>query len=129
MVLQKNNWFFLKNLKIMIIRIIKWILKAIFWQLIFKQINRINFLTLFQWFTTQFLALSFRDSTTVLRDLVSDRITNNKFYRALETTFGLQVRLLFDRTSNNFFWIGLVFSLLFYRWFVLLKNFLIINKN
>jgi len=113
----------------MIIRIIKWILKAIFWQLIFKQINRINFLTLFQWFTTQFLALSFRDSTTVLRDLVSDRITNNKFYRALETTFGLQVRLLFDRTSNNFFWIGLVFSLLFYRWFVLLKNFLIINKN
>lgn len=109
----------------MIIRIIKWILESIVWQLIFNQINKINLGELINWLITQLLTMSYRDTLTVLRDLISDRITNNNFIRVLEATYGLQVRLLFDRTSKKFFWVGFVLSLLVYKQYTLFKKFLL----
>jgi len=42
----------------MIIRIIKFLLETIFWQLIFNQISKINFVTLINNFSTQLLTMS-----------------------------------------------------------------------
>lgn len=106
----------------MIIRIIKWIIKPVVWHLIFNQISKIKFTLLIQCFITQLLTMSYRYIINVLRDLISDRITNNNFFRILGTTYGLQISLLFDRTSKKFFWLGFVFSLLIYRQYSLFKR-------
>jgi len=102
--------------------IIRWILEIVVYQLIFNQINKINFRLITNNFTTQLLTLSTVNILMFLRDLILDKITNNNFFRILEATYGLHVRLLFDRTSKKVFWVGFVFLLRIYRWFVLFKK-------
>jgi len=109
----------------MIIKIIKWVIETIFWQLIFNQISKTYFGVLIGWFTTQLLAMTYMEIIRVLRDLISNRITNNNFIRILEATFGLQIRLLFDSIYKKFFWLGFVSTLLIYKQYLLFKKILL----
>ena len=106
----------------MIIKVFKWILESVFWQLIFNQINKINFVTLINYLITLLLTMSPISAIRLLKDLTLNRINNNLNFMVIATRFGIQPGNLIDTKSKKFFWLGLVSTLLIYRWFLLLKQ-------
>lgn len=105
--------------------IIRWIIEIIVYRFLFNQINRINFRIIFRNFTTQLLTMSTVNIWVLLRDLFLDRIINNNFFRILEATYGLNIRLLFDQRSKRAFWFGFIFTLILYKWYILFKKLLL----
>lgn len=104
------------------IRIISYILNHIIWNFIFNQINRINFLNLFNAFRTQLLASSTADIWRFLRDLLLNRITNNFIYRIITSTPGINPNLIVDTKAKKIFWLSFVSTLILYRQYKLFKK-------
>jgi len=111
------------------IRIISYILNHIIWNLIFNQINRINFLNLFNAFITQLLALSTADIWRFLRDLLLNRITNNFIYRIITSTPGINPNLIVDTKAKKVFWLSFVSTLILYRQYKLFKKLILWPLN
>jgi hypothetical protein len=111
----------------MIIRAIRYIINTIFWQFIFNQVNRVDFIALMNNFSALFLTLSARNVITFLKDLILNSLTNNFFFRLIPITNtpGFQVRTLTDTPLKRVFWFGFIFTLLVYRWFILFKRLLL----
>lgn len=114
------------------IRIIRYILSTVFWQLLFNQIDRINFLTLINNFYTLFMALSTFNIFTTLKDLIFSLIrpgnilTNNNFFRLLSSTPGINIGELTNTRSKRLFWLGFTFSFIVIRWFILFKRLILL---
>lgn len=109
----------------MIIRIIRYIINTIFWQFVFNQINRVDFIALINNFSALFLTLSARNIITFLKDLILNSLTNNILFRLIPVTPDFQVRTLTDTPVKKVFWFGFIFTLLVYRWFILFKRLLL----
>lgn len=104
------------------IRIISYILNHIIWHLIFNQIERINFLNLFNTFRTQLLTMSTLDNFRLLRDIFLNRISNNFIYRTITSTQLINPSLLIDSKSKKIFWISFVSTLILYKQYLLFKK-------
>jgi len=106
----------------MIIKIIKQFVIAIAWQYFFYKLERVNYINFINNFSTQLLAMSILDTLRFYRDLITNAITNNIFFRVLAVTTGVNVNSLTDTNSKRFFWLGLAFTLIVYRWLILFKK-------
>lgn len=107
------------------IRIIRYILSTIFWQLIFNQINRVNFIALIYYFINLILTLSPINILRVYRDLFLNRLNNNTYFRIIATTLEVPIEHLTDTQPKRVFWFGFMFTVVIYRWFILFKRLLL----
>lgn len=109
----------------MIIKIIKKIFISIIWQYFFYKIEKINYINLFNSFIPFLGALSTRNLIVFLKYLIFDRITENRYYKIMESTIGASVNLMFDSHPKKLFWFGFIFTMLVHRWLILMKRILL----
>ena len=107
------------------IKIIKWILFSITWNLIFKGITKINYKNLFDNFVLKLLSISYKDIFKFLIDLILNRLTENSILNKVCLPFGLNFNYLLDNNIKKFLLLSLTLSIMVYRWAVLMRKLLL----
>lgn len=109
----------------MINRIFNYIFNTIVWQSLFRFISRLNFRIFTNNITAQLLTMSITQLFLFLRDIISNRLTNNIFFRIVTATpalVGINPLEFINSKSKKAFWIGFVFTLILYRQYILFKR-------
>jgi len=101
------------------IKILKYLLTEIFWRFLFDNIIKLDFVTLTNNFRVQLLTMSSREILSLYWDLLSNRISNHNLFISLQ---GANVNSLTDTNPKRFFWLGMTFTLIVYKWFILFKR-------
>lgn len=104
------------------IRIIRNLLVNIIWQFLFESINRVDFRRLFNNLNNIFNTMSIRELFRLYRDVIFDRVTNNRNFRIISLESAVNTRLLFDRNNKRLFWLSIIFFIIMYRGFVIFKK-------
>ena len=107
------------------IRILRYIITTVLWQLFFNQIPRIDFLTLINNFRVQQLTVPFRNLFNSFWDLILNRVPMNNIFRYLPVIPIVNFNTLTDTTPKRFFWLGFISTLLIYKQYLLFKRFLL----
>lgn len=109
----------------MIRHLITHFFSTIFWWTFFRTLDLINFRVLLNNFIVLILSLNSIQVFRLFRDLIHRTITNNVNFRIFAITNRININSLIDTNKKIFFWIGFVFTIILYKWFILMKKVLL----
>jgi len=104
------------------ITIIKYVFFIFFSTFCFKQVNRSNFKSIFDNFNAQLMTTPLRVLFSTLGYLWNNNFRNITTLNSISTTFNVDWNILYDNNAKKFGLLAFVFTLIVYRWLILLKR-------
>lgn len=100
-------------------------MSTIFWWTLFRTLDLINFRRLFFNFIAYIITLIYVQMYRILRDLIQNNIINNNHFRFFAIANNININHLINSNRKIFFWLGIVFTFIVYKWFTLMRRVLL----
>jgi len=106
----------------MIITIIKFFVFSLSWFLNFKQLHKNQYRGLFDNLNIQLFTLPQVDVFKFFNDLTFNKLTDTSILNKIASPLGLNWRTLCDNNYKKFSLLRLIFFIIVYRWFLLVRK-------
>lgn len=107
------------------IKFIKNIIINIMWQFLFDSISKLDFRRFINNLTVIFNTMSLRELLNLYKDIILDKITENRNYRLIYHQTAINARTILYQNHNKLFFSSFIFYIIVYRWFTLFKKIII----
>lgn len=104
------------------IRIIKFIVFSSSWFFMFKSLNKSNYRSFLDSFSTHLRSLNIWNLFEVLKNLLTDSMPENLLLRGISIPLGVDWKVLNDTKTKKFFLVGFVFTIIVNRWLHFFKR-------